>query len=202
MIPNFESFLEATPDKGVIIVEYYWQPPLNPARKRGRAESGRKTSMIFFKRLRAADPCWCGSKRPFSRCHRREDDWSFVTLDSDQHGFSPVVLLERTFTHSDLTGIRARLEADENLLPIESNGDHATWAIPYKPLIQNDIGKLILGTVTLDKRELLLETNSEQRFDHLAGQLREWLADSIRVAHTRRSEPQKGFGQGARRKRS
>ncbi|MGB8647685.1 MAG: SEC-C domain-containing protein [Anaerolineae bacterium] len=203
MIPNFESFLEATPDQGVIIVEYYWQPPLAPSRKRGRGDTanGRKTSMIFFKRLRATDPCWCGSKRHFGRCHRREDDWTFVTFDSDQQSYSPVILLERTFTHSDFAGIRESLEANESLLPIESNGDHATWAIPYQPLIENEIGKLILGTVTLDKRELLLETNSEHRFDHLTGMLREWLGDSIRAAHTRRAEPQKAFGHGARHRR-
>src|SRR5512142_2771546 len=150
MIPTYESFLEATPDKGVIIVEYYWQPPLTFKTRRARSDkdrpAGRKTSMVFFKRLRVSDSCWCGSKRQFGRCHRREDDWTFVTLDPGQHAFSPVVLLERTFTHSDYAGIRARLEADTSLLAIELNGDHGTWAIPASPAIENEIGTLILGT--------------------------------------------------------
>ena len=55
------------PDKGVIIVEYYWQRKPLPARapiEMGthalNTRIGHKTSMVFFKQLRVGDRCWCG----------------------------------------------------------------------------------------------------------------------------------------------
>jgi hypothetical protein len=39
-------------------------------RKSKRAEGDYPTSM---QDLRANDPCWCGSNRPYRKCHRPED---------------------------------------------------------------------------------------------------------------------------------
>ncbi len=39
-------------------------------RKSKRAEGDYPTSM---QDLRANDPCWCGSDRPYRKCHRPED---------------------------------------------------------------------------------------------------------------------------------
>ena len=101
MLPQYESFLDATPEKGVIIVEYWWQPPnrLNGGTRcsTDNLSVGAKTSMIFFKRVLASEKCWCGSGKAFGKCHRRDDDWSYVSLDPDRSTYSPVVLVERLF---------------------------------------------------------------------------------------------------------
>jgi hypothetical protein len=40
------------------------------SRKNKRAEGNEPTCM---QDLRANDPCWCGSDRPYLKCHRAED---------------------------------------------------------------------------------------------------------------------------------
>jgi SEC-C motif-containing protein len=191
----FQSFLDATPEKGVIIVEYYWQPPTtNPcaSKRRGRA-GGANTSMVFFRRIRASDECWCGSKRRFSRCHRRDDDWTFVTLDPDQAAYSPVVLLERTLSQPDSARSRTILETERGLLPMEQTDFLAAWGVPIEPTIVNETGQLILGTIGISQREMHVETNSEKRFVHLMARYHDLLGAAAGNASTFRAEPQKAF---------
>src|ERR687886_739738 len=106
MFPYPASWVDATPAKGVIVVEYYW-------------ERGTRNSYASFKRIRAADKCWCGSKRNFARCHRRDDDWSYVALDPDQRAYSPVVLIERKYSCPDEQQVRARLEVTDAVLRLD-----------------------------------------------------------------------------------
>jgi SEC-C motif len=205
MLPNFESFLDATPEKGVIIVEYYWQPTptSHPApANRNREKVGVKTSMVFFKRILASDKCWCGSKRQFARCHRRADDWSYVTFDPGQQAYSPVVLLDQTFTQFDYNQVRAALDGTSDLLPIEQAAQRAVWGLALEPRVVNEIGTLILGTVELSPRELHLATNSEKRFEHLGTRVEQVLGRALGGGEIRRAEPQKAFPPpAARRKR-
>lgn len=197
MIPNFEAFLDATPEKGVIVVEYWWQAPnrLNMPRARGSPDApvGIKTSMVFFKRILAADKCWCGSGRPFSKCHRRDDDWSYVSLDPDRRAYSPVVLLERTFTQVNPLHVRQVLANDKRWLCIEWEDDRAAWALPAHPPIVNDIGQLILGSVEITKQGIRIETNSEKRLDLVTAHITHLFGQQIGKGDTRRADPQKTF---------
>ncbi len=198
MIPNYESFLDATPEKGVIVVEYYWQRTPPHLAKPGKG--GSKTSMIFFRRILASDKCWCGSKKQFGRCHRREDDWTYVTLDPEQGSYSPVVILDHIFGRFEYNEIRSRLAASKELLPITDEPDHAEWAFPITPRITNDIGTLLLGSIELTPREFRLETNSERRFGELTIRIGELLGRSVGAGKTRRTEPQEGFPIGFKKK--
>jgi SEC-C motif len=192
---DFQSFLDATPSKGVIIVEYYWQRPgaaPSAANRRGRA-LGAYTSMAFFKRIRASDDCWCGSRRRFGRCHRREDDWTYVTLDPDQVSYSPVVLLERTFLKSNPASLHKVLGRDQHLLQIEHTDSLTAWGIPAEPQLSNEIGQLILGTIGVGQNQVHIETNSEKRFAHLMSRFHEILGVEEGEGATLRAEPQKAF---------
>jgi hypothetical protein len=197
MLPQYESFLDATPEKGVIMVEYWWQTPsrLNAKKARGaeRETRGAKTSMIFFKRVLSADKCWCGSAKTFGKCHRRDDDWTYVSLDPDRRTYSPVVLLERIFPHINIAHVRAQLERDQRLLPLDKTSDYAEWALPAHPPIVNDIGQLIIGTLDVSTRGLRIETNSEKRVEHMTGLVAQMLGAVLGKNETRRAEPQKTF---------
>ncbi len=203
MFPQYESFLDATPEKGVIIVEYWWQSPnrLNTKKNRDAAQHmlGAKTSMVFFKRVLSADKCWCGSNKAFGKCHRRDDDWTYVSLDPDRRTYSPVVLLERVFPHINLAHVLPQLQRDLRLLPIEEHPDRAEWALPAHPPIVNDIGQLVIGTIEVSPQGLRLETNSEKRIEHMTGVLTQMLGAVLGKSETRRSVPQKAFSmRGAR----
>ncbi len=197
VLPEYESFLDATPEKGVIIVEYWWQAPnrLNVKPRHGseHAVLGAKTSMIFFKRVLASDKCWCGGSKAFGKCHRRSDDWSYVSLDPDRQTYSPVILLERVFPKINFAHARQKLGDDKRLLPIENDGERAEWALPAHPPIVNDIGQLVIGTVEVTPHGLRIETNSEKRLEHLSGIIAQMLGGDLGKSETRRSEPQKTF---------
>lgn len=196
MLPQYESFLDATPEKGVILVEYWWQPPnrLNGAARRNAAglTIGAKTSMIFFKRVLASEKCWCGSGKAFGKCHRRDDDWTYVSLDPDRSTYSPIVLLERLFPKINFAHARQHLSNDKRLLCIDYTTARAEWAVPAHPPIVNDIGQLVIGTLELTERGLRIETNSEKRLEHLTGSVTQMLGD-LGKSETRRAEPQKTF---------
>jgi SEC-C motif len=197
LIPQYESFLDATPEKGVIVVEYWWQPSnrLNMSSKRRDAGTpiGGKTSMVFFKRILASEKCWCGSGKNFAKCHRRADDWTYVTLDPDRRLNSPVVLLERSYPGINFAHARRQLAADRRLLWLDDGADRAEWALPAHPPIVNDIGQLVLGSIEITARGLRLETNSEIRLEHLDGAVRQLLGANLGTGETRRAEPQKIF---------
>lgn len=197
MFPEYESFLDATPEKGVIIVEYWWQAPnrLNTKKHRnaGHEPHGAKTSMVFFKRVLASDKCWCGSNKAFGKCHRRDDDWTYVSLDPDRRTYSPVVLLERLFPHVNFAHAHAQLQHDPRLLPLDASADHAEWALPAHPPIVNDIGQLVIGTIEISPRGLVLETNSDKRIEHMTGIITQLLGAGLGKSETRRAEPQKHF---------
>jgi hypothetical protein len=197
MVPEYESFLDATPEKGVIVVEYWWQTPNRlyaPRRKTPAPVAvGDKTSMVFFRRILVADKCWCGSGRAFGRCHRRHDDWTFVTLDPDRQAYSPVVLVERTFPSANPVHARRVFSQDRRWLAVEYEPQRAVWALPAHPPVVNDIGQMVIGTVEISSLGARVETNSEERLEHLAGQLE--LALGVRLGHgeTRRVVPQTAF---------
>lgn len=197
MLPQYESFLDATPEKGVIIVEYWWQAPnrLNTgARRNSSAHAlGAKTSMIFFKRVLAADKCWCGSGKAFGKCHRRDDDWTYVSLDPDRRTYSAVVLLERIFPQVNFMHARQLLASDKRLLGIDDGAERAEWALPAHPPIVNEIGQLVIGTIEVTPHGLRLETNSEKRMEHLTGIVAQMLGGNLGPSETRRAEPQKTF---------
>ncbi len=201
MLPVLESFVDAAPEKGVIIVEYYWQPAAAGGRPRAERSAGVRSSVVFFKRMLTTDKCWCGSGRAFSRCHRRRDDWSYVTLDPDQRAFSPVVLLDRRFTHLDISRARGCLEQDKLLLPIDGGSSRQVWGIAAQPPIKNELGQLLLGTLALDREGLVLETNGEKRLDQLSGWMQAQLGADLQTGPTRRMEPQRAFAPPVRRKR-
>lgn len=196
MLPQYESFLDATPEKGVIIVEYWWQPPnrLNGGTPRNIAgiPVGTKTSMIFFKRVLASEKCWCGSGKNFSRCHRRDDDWTYVSLDPDRHTYSPVVLLERHFPKINFAHARQTLAHEKRLLCIDYDDERAEWALPAHPPIVNEIGQLVIGTFEITLHGLRVETNSEKRLEHMTGIATQILGE-LGKHETRRAEPQKTF---------
>lgn len=196
MLPQYESFLDATPEKGVIIVEYWWQSPnrLNGGLRRNTAgiTVGAKTSMVFFKRILAADKCWCGSGKAFGKCHRRDDDWTYVSLDPDRTTYSAVVLLERVFPKINFAHARQHLVNDKRLLCIDYGDERAEWGMPAHPPIVSEIGQLILGTVEITPHGLRIETNSEKRLEHLTGAVTQLLGDPGK-SETRRAEPQKNF---------
>lgn len=196
MLPQYESFLDATPEKGVIIVEYWWQAPsrLNGGvrRSHGGVTVGAKTSMIFFKRVLASEKCWCGSGKAFGKCHRREDDWTYVSLDPDRTTYSPVVLIERTFAKINFAHARQHLANEKRLLCIDYTNERAEWAIPAHPPIVNEIGQLVIGSVEVTHNGLRLESNSEKRLEHIAGSVAQLLGD-LGKGETRRAEPQKTF---------
>jgi hypothetical protein len=197
MLPQYESFLDATPEKGVIIVEYWWQAPnrLNtkPRRANAAQELGTKTSMIFFKRVLAADKCWCGSNKSFAKCHRRDDDWTYVSLDPDRRMYSPVVLLERIFPKINFAYVRQQLRNDKRLLAMDDSDTRAEWALPAHPPIVNEIGQLVIGTIEVTPHGLRIETNSEKRLEHMTGIVTQMLGADLGKSETRRAEPQKTF---------
>ena len=200
---NFQSFLDATPDKGVIIVEYYWQSHVaesSAAKRKGR-NSGANTSMVFFRRIRASDECWCGSKHRFARCHRRDDDWTYVTLDPDRGAYSPVVLLERSFSLTNSARLGMTLGAEKGLLPVEQSESLSAWGVPIEPPLVNEIGRLILGTIAVGQHQFHVETNSEKRFAFLLSRVEGLLGDSLGNGATFRAEPQKAFPHSAHLKR-
>jgi hypothetical protein len=203
VLPQYESFLDATPEKGVIIVEYWWQAPnrLNSGNRRTATARalGAKTSMIFFKRVLAADKCWCGSGKAFGKCHRRDDDWTYVSLDPDRQTYSPVVLLERTFPKINFAHARQQLKTDKRLLAINESDEHTAWALPAHPPIVNEIGQLVIGTIEVTPRGLRIETNSEKRLEHMTGILTQMLGSGLGQNETRRAEPQKAFSIPGRR---
>lgn len=196
MLPQYESFLDATPEKGVITVEYWWQAPsrLNGGTRRNVAgvTVGAKTSMIFFKRVLAADKCWCGSGKPFGKCHRRDDDWTYVSLDPDRQTYSPVVLGERFFPGVTPEYARQMLAQDKRLLCIDFEPERAEWALPGHPPIVNEIGQLVIGSIIVTPRGLQIETNSEKRLEHITGIMSQMIGD-LGKGETRRAEPQKTF---------
>lgn len=196
MLPQYESFLDATPEKGVIIVEYWWQAPsrMNGAARRSHAGVmvGAKTSMIFFKRVLASEKCWCGSGKLFGKCHRRDDDWTYVSLDPDRTTYSPVVLMERTFPKINFAHARQALANENRLLCIDYETERAEWAIPAHPPIVNEIGQLVIGRVELTHNGLRLETNSAKRLEHITGSVTQLLGD-LGKGDTRRAEPQQTF---------
>ncbi|MGE5140717.1 MAG: hypothetical protein ACM3JD_14710 [Rudaea sp.] len=200
MLPVLESFLDAAPEKGVIIVEYYWQPAL-AGRPPAEPGAGVRSSVVFFKRLLTTGRCWCGSRRAFGRCHRRRDDWSYVTLDPDQRAFGPVVLIDRRFAHPEPAGLRKCLEEDRLLLPIDGGGTRQVWGIAAHPPVKNELGQLLLGTLALGRDELVLETNGEKRLDYLSEWMQAQFGDGLRAGQTRRMEPQQAFAPPVRRKR-
>lgn len=197
MLPQYESFLDATPEKGAILVEYWWQAPnrLNASQVRGGTKTlqvGTRTSLVFFKRILAADKCWCGSGKTFGKCHRRADDWTYVALDPDRQAYSAVVLLERVFPKINFAHARSHLAHDKRLLAVDYSDMRAEWALPAHPPIVNDIGQLVIGTIDVTPRGLRLETNSEKRLDHIQGIVSQMLGD-LGPSTTRRTEPQKAF---------
>lgn len=204
MLPQYESFLDATPEKGVIIVEYWWQAPsrLNGGIRRNAAGImvGAKTSMIFFQRVLASEKCWCGSGRNFGKCHRRDDDWTYVSLDPDRRTYSPVVLLERIFPKINFEHARQQFANDKRLLCVDYDVERAEWTLPAHPPLVNEIGQLILGSIEITPRGLRLETNSEKRLEHLTGSVTQLLGD-LGKSETRRAEPQKTLAVPARRHR-
>ncbi len=149
--------------------------------------------MVFFKRVLAADKCWCGSRRAFSKCHRRDDDWSYVTLDPDQRAYSPVILFDRIYNGVDPARIHILLDAANQFLRIDSAEPRASWAVPAQPAIKNEIGDLIFGAIELAPTQLHLETNSEKRFDYLTSHLEALLELDSNHSETRRAEPQRSF---------
>ncbi len=194
MLPQYESFLDATPEKGVITVEYWWQAPnrLNAGHTRAAAPTiGAKTSMVFFRRILAADKCWCGSGKAFSRCHRRFDDWTYVALDPDRRQYSPVVLLERTWHTINFAHARTQLAADKRLLCIDYRAERAEWALPAHPLVVNDIGQLVIGSIEITPHGVRIETNSEKRLEHITGVVNQLLGTTLDRGETRRTDPQK-----------
>lgn len=197
MLPHYESFLDATPEKGVIIVEYWWQTPnrLNAGARHtsGAHVLGAKTSMIFFKRVLAADKCWCGSGKAFGKCHRRDDDWTYVSLDPDRQTYSAVVLLERIFPHVNFAHARQQLRNDKRLLALDDSAERAEWALPAHPPIVNDIGQLVIGTIEVIAHGLRIETNSEKRLEHMTGIVAQMLGANLGPHETRRADPQKAF---------
>lgn len=202
---NYQSFLDATPEKGVIIVEYYWQAHPSPINQADRKEprSGSKTSMAFFKPMRASDECWCGSGRRFSRCHRRKDDWTYVTLDPGHSTYSPVVLLERTYSVPDGGQLRMTLEGASGLLPVEKSESLTEWCVPIEPATVHEMGQLVLGTIGLSQNQVHLQTNSDKRFTLLTEGVRTLLGDSLGEGSTIRAEPQQAIPAARRaRKRS
>ena len=206
MITPFESFLDATPEKGVIAVEYYWQPPHDRPHSTVKKDTrshrvADKTSMIFFRRILASDKCWCGNGRAFSRCHRRVEDWTYVTLNPDQHAYSPVVLLEHTFHHAQLAQISRNLITEKPYLHMGYDDERVAWALPAHPQVENDIGQLIIGTLEITPRGLRLETNSELRLEHILRELQTRFGNTLGKGDTRRSEPQKTFNIPVRKKR-
>lgn len=196
MLPQYESFLDATPEKGVIIVEYWWQAAnrLNSSARRGNAhvDLGTKSSMIFFKRVLAADKCWCGSGKPFSKCHRRDDDWTYVSLDPDRRTYSPVVLFERSYAKLNFGYALQHFSGDKRLLCVDYSDERAEWALPAHPPIVNELGQLVIGSLEITARGLRLETNSERRLEHITAFVNEML-NGLGKAETRRAEPQKTF---------
>ncbi len=196
MLPQYESFLDAVPEKGVILVEYWWQAPnrLNGGFRHSSANLtvGAKTSMVFFKRVLASEKCWCGSNKPFGKCHRRADDWTYVSLDPDRHSYSAVVLLERIFPKINFAHARAALAHDKRLLCIDYSSERAEWALPAHPPIVNEIGQLVIGSIEITPRGLRIETNGEKRLEHMTGIVTQMLGDLGR-GETRRAEPQKSF---------
>lgn len=196
MLPQYESFLDATPEKGVIIVEYWWQPPnrLNGGTRRSTSSVsvGAKTSMVFFKRVLASEKCWCGSGKAFGKCHRRDDDWTYVSLDPDRFTYSPVILVERVYPKINFAHAVRQFTAERRLLCIDYTAERAEWALPAHPPIVNDIGQLVMGTIEITPNGLRIETNSERRLDHLCGSAGQLLGD-LGKSSTRRAEPQKTF---------
>lgn len=202
MLPQYESFLDATPEKGVITVEYWWQPPSRlsaPPRQKTSPSIGAKTSMVFFRRILVADKCWCGSGRTFGKCHRRSDDWTYVTLDPDRQRYSPVILVERTFRGVNFAHARKRIGGDKRFLCIDNAPARAEWALPAHPPVVNDIGQLVIGSVVVTPDGLRIETNSEKRLEHLTGIVNQLLGATLDDGETRRTEPQKTFNIPGRR---
>lgn len=204
MLPQYETFLDATPEKGVILVEYWWQAPtrLHAAHRRGTqaAAVGVKTSMVFFKRILASEKCWCGSGRAFGKCHRRDDDWTYVSLDPDRRSYSAVVLLERNFPGVDGPHARLKLASDRRLLPLDDEPARGEWAWPAHPPIVNELGQLVMGSIELTPRGLRLETNSERRLEHMTGAVTLLLGIDPGPSETRRADPQKAFPPPTRRR--
>jgi hypothetical protein len=194
MIPNFEAAGDALPENGVIVVEHYWHPRLR-ATPQYPAEN---TSMAFFRRIRAADKCWCGSGKKFGRCHRRTDDWTFVTLDPDQRAYSPIVLCERQYPVADSEKTRAALIQGEGFAVVLDAAPQTAWSVLAVPIIENEIGRLSLGTVELDGQVLHFEANSETRFQWLSARIEQLLGGSIGAGTTHKADPQKQFHRARR----
>lgn len=191
---DFQSFLEATPEKGVIVVEFFWQPSPSLSTRLTKLgnHGGGKTSLVFFRRIRTTDVCWCGSKRKFGKCHRRGDDWTYVTIDPDNGSYSPVVLLEHKFPVSNPTQMVEVLASEPDLLSIEQTDNLSIWGVPMKPTVVNEVGQLLLGTIGINQDKLVLETNSDNRFKHLMHQVQNY-GVSVCGGETIRAEPQMAF---------
>ena len=189
MIPNFEAAGDALPENGVIVVEHYWHPRLRATPQ----QPAENTSMAFFRRLRVADKCWCGSGKKFGKCHRRADDWTFVALDPDQRASSPIVLYERQYPVADFEKTRAALMQGEGFAVVLDAPQQATWSVLAVPIIENEIGRLSLGTVELDGQHLHFEANSEKRFEWLNAQIERLLGDLIGAGITHKADPQQQF---------
>ncbi len=153
---------------------------------------GSKTSLVFFKRIRTTDDCWCGSKRKFGKCHRRGDDWTYVTIDPDKDSYSPVVLLEHTFPLSNPSRLVQVLAGEPDLLSVEQTDTLSTWGVPIKPKVANEVGQLLLGTIGVNQDKLVLETNSEKRFNYLMNRAQNY-CESVGGGETIRAEPQLAF---------
>lgn len=186
-----QSFLDASPSKGVIVVEYFWQPHSCP--QTAPQAPGKRASMVSFRRILASEECWCGSRRRFARCHRRDDDWTFVTLDPGQGAHSPIVLLECTFARPNPTHIRELLNNEPGLLPFQQTDSLAEWGVPIEPTFENEFGRLILGTVGVSQDKVQIETNSEKRFAYLTDRFKGLLGGSAAIDSTIRVDPQHAF---------
>jgi hypothetical protein len=197
LFPQFETFLDAAPEKGVIVVEYWWQPPsrLNSGGRHRTASPavGARASMVYFKRLLVGDKCWCGSRRAFGKCHRRADDWTYVSLDPDQAAYSPVVLLERSFGQVDAHATRRELAAHPELLWIEIESDRAQCVLSAQPPIVSEFGHLVIGSIEIRAHGMRIETNSDRRLDYLTRAMTELLGADMGPGETRRADPQKTF---------
>jgi hypothetical protein len=194
--------MQVVPARGVIIVEYYWQRPIRPlANVDGLPESGlgHKSSCVFFKPWKISGRCWCGSAQTFGKCHRRKDDWTYITYNPDLAAHSAVTLLDWSAEFYDLAQGQAILKADKRLLPLEHRAERSSWALPFEPAVSNGAGELILGAITVTPGQIHIETNSEPRLAYIHSHLQNILNDSIPEGRIRRVEPQTAFPSPSRR---
>lgn len=196
LLPTYDPSMIVMPGRGVIIVEYYWQGPLKSAPASiisTRGHAGHKASCVFYAPWKVSGPCWCGGSRTFGKCHRRSDDWTYISYNPDLSAHSPVTLLDWTADCTDTSFAQARLASDPRLLPIEQLAGRSAWALAFDPPVSNGGGELILGTITCTTGQLHIETNSDARLEYIKAHLYALINGSIGSGQVRRVEPQKAF---------